>query len=152
LNGAVTLGTLDGANVEIAEEAGRENEYIFGATIEDVTRISAHYRARDIYEQDWRIRRLVDTLQDGTVETDDGLRELWRSLLDGVDWNRADVYYVLYDLRSYMDTRRRMLCDWRDRESFGRKCLCNISAAGKFSSDRAIREYAEGIWNIRPGR
>ena len=148
LNGAVTLGTLDGANVEIAEEAGRENEYIFGATIEDVTRIKDHYRARDIYEENWRIRRLVDTLVDGTVETDDGLRELWTSLLDGVDWNRADVYYVLYDLRSYMETRRRAIYGWQDKESFGRKCLMNIAAAGKFSSDRAIREYAREIWDI----
>ncbi|MBR4425613.1 MAG: glycogen/starch/alpha-glucan family phosphorylase [Oscillospiraceae bacterium] len=148
LNGAVTLGTLDGANVEIAEEAGAENEYLFGATIADIARIRDSYRARDIYERDGRIRRLVDTLIDGTVPTDEGLRELWRSLLDGVDWNRADVYYILYDLPSYLDTRRRALYDWRDRESFGRKCLLNIAAAGKFSSDRAIREYAEQIWKL----
>ncbi|MCR4935095.1 MAG: glycogen/starch/alpha-glucan family phosphorylase [Oscillospiraceae bacterium] len=148
LNGAVTLGTLDGANVEIAEEAGAENEYIFGATIADIARIRDSYRARDIYERDGRIRRLVDTLIDGTVPTDEGLRELWRSLLDGVDWNRADVYYILYDLPSYLETRRRALYDWRDRESFGRKCLLNIAAAGKFSSDRAIREYAEQIWKL----
>ena len=90
----------------------------------------------------------MDTLIDGTVPTDEGLRELWRSLLDGVDWNRADVYYILYDLPSYLDTRRRALYDWRDRESFGRKCLLNIAAAGKFSSDRAIREYAEQIWKL----
>lgn len=148
LNGAVTLGTLDGANVEIVEEAGRENEYIFGATIEDITRIRDSYRARDIYERDARIRRLVDTLIDGTVPTDDGLRELWSSLVDGVDWNRADTYYILYDLRSYLDTRRRALYDWRDRERFGRKCLLNIAAAGKFSSDRAVREYAAQIWKL----
>ncbi|MBR6096024.1 MAG: glycogen/starch/alpha-glucan phosphorylase, partial [Oscillospiraceae bacterium] len=146
--GAVTLGTLDGANVEIVEEAGRENEYIFGATIEDITRIRGSYRARDIYERDARIRRLVDTLIDGTVPTDDGLRELWSSLVDGVDWNRADTYYILYDLRSYLDTRRRALYDWRDRERFGRKCLLNIAAAGKFSSDRAVREYAAQIWKL----
>ena len=148
LNGAVTLGTLDGANVEIAEQAGRENEYIFGATVEDITRIKNSYRARDIYEQDERVRRVVDTLVDGTVETDDGLRELWHSLLDGIDWNRADQYYVLYDLRSYTETRLRALRDWTDREAFGRKCLLNIAAAGKFSADRAVREYAEKIWRV----
>ena len=148
LNGAVTLGTLDGANVEIAEQAGRENEYIFGATVEDITRIKNSYRARDIYEQDERVRRVVDTLVDGTVETDDGLRELWHSLLDGIDWNRADQYYVLYDLRSYTETRLRALRDWADREAFGRKCLLNIAAAGKFSADRAVREYAEKIWRV----
>ena len=148
LNGAVTLGTLDGANVEIAEQAGLENEYIFGATVEDITRIKNSYRARDIYEQDERVRRVVDTLVDGTVETDDGLRELWHSLLDGIDWNRADQYYVLYDLRSYTETRLRALRDWTDREAFGRKCLLNIAAAGKFSADRAVREYAEKIWRV----
>ena len=148
LNGAVTLGTLDGANVEIAEAAGRENEYIFGATIEDVTRIRDSYRARDIYEQDERVRRVVDTLVDGTVETDDGLRELWTALLDGADWNRADNYYVLYDLRSYIDMKLQAIYDWRDREAFGRKCLLNIAAAGKFSADRALRDYAEKIWEL----
>ena len=148
LNGAVTLGTLDGANVEIVEAAGRENEYIFGATIEDVTRIRDSYRSRDIYEQDERVRRAVDTLVDGTVETDDGLRELWNALLDGADWNRADNYYVLYDLRSYIDMKLQAIYDWRDREAFGRKCLLNIAAAGKFSADRALRDYAEKIWEL----
>ncbi|MBR5225835.1 MAG: glycogen/starch/alpha-glucan phosphorylase [Clostridia bacterium] len=148
LNGAVTLGTLDGANVEIAAAAGEENEYIFGATVEDITRIRDSYRARDIYEQDLRIRRIIDTLVDGTVETDDGLRELWSAILDGTGWHRADHYYVLYDLRSYIDRKLRAIYDWRDREAFGRKCLLNIAAVGKFSADRAILEYAEKIWEL----
>ncbi|MBE6915001.1 MAG: glycogen/starch/alpha-glucan phosphorylase, partial [Ruminococcaceae bacterium] len=148
LNGAVTLGTMDGANVEITAAAGAENEYIFGATIEDITRIRDSYRARDIYERDERVRRVVDTLVDGTVETDDGLRELWSSLLDGAGWHRADHYYVLYDLRSYIDTKLRAIYDWRDREAFGRKCLMNIAAAGRFSADRSLREYAEHIWHL----
>ena len=149
LNGAVTLGTMDGANVEIVEAAGAENEYIFGATVEDITRIRNSYRARDIYERDERVRRVVDTLVDGTVPSDDGLRELWGALLDGASWHRADHYYVLYDFRSYVDTKLRAIYDWRDREAFGRKCLMNIAAAGRFSADRAIREYAEKIWNIK---
>ena len=148
LNGAVTLGTMDGANVEIVEAAGIENEYIFGATVEDITRIRDNYRARDIYERDERVRRVVNTLVDGTVETDDGLRELWSAMVDGVDWNRADPYYILYDFRSYVDTKLRAIYDWRDREAFGRKCLLNIAAAGRFSADRAIREYAERIWEL----
>ncbi|MCC8090086.1 MAG: glycogen/starch/alpha-glucan family phosphorylase [Oscillospiraceae bacterium] len=148
LNGAVTLGMLDGANVEIVQEAGAENEYIFGATIEDITRIRSNYRSRDIYETNERVRRVVDSLVDGTVETDDGLRDLWHSLLDGADWHSADHYYILYDLRAYMDTRRRAIYDWRDRETFGRKCLLNVAAAGKFSADRAVREYADHIWHI----
>jgi len=148
LNGAVTLGTMDGANVEIVAEAGAENAYIFGSTVEDIARIRDGYRARDIYERDARIKRIVDTLVDGTVETDDGIRELHRQLLDGVDWQRADPYYVLQDLRSYMDTRLRAIYDWRDRRSFGRKCLLNIASAGKFSADRSIGEYAKHIWNV----
>ena len=148
LNGAVTLGTMDGANVEIVEAVGAENAYIFGATVEDITRIRDGYRSRDIYERDERVRRAVDTLVDGTVETDDGLRELWGALLDGASWHRPDHYYVLHDFRSYVDAKLRAIYDWRDREAFGRKCLLNIAAAGRFSADRAIREYAERIWNV----
>ena len=148
LNGAVTLGTLDGANVEIVEAAGAENEYIFGATVEDITRIRDNYRPRDIYDQDMRIHRVVDTLVNGTVETDDGLNELYRGLLDGVDWGRADTYYTLYDLRSYIDAKLRAIYDWRDRETFGRKCLMNIASVGKFSADRSIAEYAKNIWGV----
>ncbi|MCD8358418.1 MAG: glycogen/starch/alpha-glucan phosphorylase [Oscillospiraceae bacterium] len=73
---------------------------------------------------------------------------LWHSLLNGADWHSADHYYILYDLRAYMDTRRRAIYDWRDRETFGRKCLLNVAAAGKFSADRAVREYADHIWHI----
>ena len=148
LNGAVTLGTMDGANVEIVERAGQKNAYIFGATVEDIARIRDHYRSRDIYERDERVRRVVDTLIDGTVETDDGLRELWASLVDGVNWQRPDPYYVIYDLRSYMDAKNHAITDWSDRTTFGKKCLLNISAAGRFSSDRSIREYAERIWKM----
>ena len=89
-----------------------------------------------------------DLLVDGTVETDDGLRELWGALLDGASWHRPDHYYVLYDFRSYCDARLRAIYDWRDRESFGRKCLLNVAASGRFSADRAIREYAEKIWEL----
>ena len=134
--------------MEIVEAAGVENEYIFGATVEDITRIRDSYRARDIYERDERVRRAVDTLVDGTVPTDDGLRELWGALLDGASWHRADHYYVLYDFRSYVDAKMRAINDWRDRSAFGRKCLLNIAAAGRFSADRAIREYAEKIWEV----
>jgi starch phosphorylase len=148
LNGAVTLGTLDGANVEIVEKAGAENNYIFGAKVEDITRIRDSYRARDYYEREGRLHRVVDTLVDGTVETDDGLRELYHSLLDGADWHRADHYFLLLDYRSYYDAKLKAINDWREREDFGRKCLVNIASAGKFSSDRAIRQYAKEIWHV----
>ena len=151
LNGAVTLGTLDGANVEIVEKAGYENNYIFGAKVEDVTRIRDTYWARDYYERENRLHRVVDTLIDGTVESDEGLKELYDSLLDGTDWHRPDHYFILLDYRSYYDAKLRAINDWRDREGFGRKCLLNIAAAGKFSSDRAIREYANEIWHVPQG-
>ncbi|MCM1149013.1 MAG: glycogen/starch/alpha-glucan phosphorylase [Butyricicoccus sp.] len=148
LNGAVTLGTLDGANVEIVEKAGMENNYIFGAKVEDITRIRDSYRSRDFYEREGRLHRVIDTLVDGTVETDDGVRELYHALLDGANWHRPDHYFVLLDYRSYYDSKLRAINDWRDREAFGRKCLMNIASAGKFSSDRAIRQYAEEIWHV----
>lgn len=148
LNGACTLGTLDGATVEIVEQAGEENNYIFGAAVEDLARIKNSYRSRDYYERDTRLKRVVDTLVDGTVETDDGLRELHASLLDGSNWHRPDHYFILHDYRSYYNTKLRAIYDCRDEMEYGRKCLTNISAAGKFSSDRAVREYAENIWRV----
>ena len=151
VNGAVTLGTLDGANVEIVEKAGYENNYIFGAKVEDITRIRDTYWARDYYDRENRLHRVVDTLIDGTVESDEGLEELYHALLDGTDWHRPDHYFVLLDYRSYYDAKLRAINDWRDREAFGRKCLLNIAAAGKFSSDRAIREYASEIWHVPQG-
>ena len=85
---------------------------------------------------------------DGTVETDDGMREVYTSLLDGASWHRPDHYFLLLDYRSYYDAKLRAINEWSDREAFGRKCLMNIAAAGKFSSDRAVRDYAENIWHI----
>ena len=148
LNGAVTLGTMDGANVEIVEQAGAENNYIFGATVEQLDAIRESYCARDLYEQDANLRRAVDTLIDGTVATDDEQRELYEALLDGANWHRADHYFTLYDFASYQQARLRANRDYRDRLAFGRKCLENTASAGKFSSDRTIRQYAEEIWHI----
>ncbi len=148
LNGAVTLGTLDGANVEIVEKAGAENNYIFGSTIEDITRVKDSYRSRDIYERDVRIRRVVDTLIDGTVPTDDGLKELHTSIIDGASYHKPDHYYLLLDYVSYLVTKKRAISDWRDRDAFARKCLMNIASAGKFSSDRSITDYAKTIWYV----
>ena len=148
LNGAVTLGTLDGANVEIAEQAGAENNYIFGATVQEIDQIKDHYNARAIYDSDHRIRRAVDTLVDGTVPTDDELRELHNALINGTHWHKADHYYILKDFHSYVDAKLRANRDYRDRQAFGRKCLMNVASAGKFSADRTIRQYAEEIWHV----
>ena len=148
LDGAVTLGTLDGATVEIVQRAGMENNYIFGLTVEQINAARPTYDPKGLYDSDWRIRRAVNTLVDGTVPTDDDQRELFNSLLYGENWERPDNYFVLRDFNSYRDARIRALKDWTDRIGFARKCLNNIAAAGFFSSDRAIRRYAEDIWEI----
>ena len=152
LNGAVTLGTLDGANVEIAQEAGMENEYIFGHTVEQINACKDSYNARGIYDSNPYLHRAIDTLVDGTVPTDDAQRELYHALLDGASWHKADHYFVLLDYASYIDTKLKANADYADRLTFGRKCLLNIASGAKFSSDRTIRQYAEEIWHIQPTR
>ncbi|MBQ4601141.1 MAG: glycogen/starch/alpha-glucan phosphorylase [Oscillospiraceae bacterium] len=150
LNGAVTLGTLDGANVEIVKEAGMENNYIFGATVQEINSGKNAYRSRGVYENNARLRRAVDTLVDGTVPCDDEQRELYHALLDGTHWHKADHYFLLWDYQSYLDAKLRANKDYADRMAFGRKCLMNIASGAKFSSDRTIRQYAEEIWHIEP--
>ena len=150
LNGAVTLGTLDGANVEIAQEAGRENEYIFGHTVDEINAVKPTYHARGIYDSNADLRRAINTLVDGTVPTDDAQKELFHSLLDGASWHQADHYFLLLDYASYFDTKLQANRDYADRIAFGRKCLMNVASAAKFSSDRTIRQYAEEIWHIKP--
>ena len=148
LSGAVTLGTLDGANVEIVEQAGAENNYIFGATVEELAALRDHYNPRALYEADPALRRVVDSLIDGTVETDDEFKELYDSLLTGVDWQRPDPYFLLQDFRAYQEARLKANRDYRDRMAFGRKCLMNVASAGKFSSDHTVRQYADEIWKV----
>ena len=150
LNGAVTLGTLDGANVEIAQEAGRENEYIFGHTVDEINAAKPTYHSRGIYDSNADLRRAINTLVDGTVPTDDAQKELYHSLLDGTDWHQADHYFLLLDYASYLGTKLQANRDYADRIAFGRKCLMNVASAAKFSSDRTIRQYAEEIWHIKP--
>ena len=150
LNGAVTLGTLDGANVEIAKEAGRENEYIFGHTVDQINALKANYNARGIYDINDRLRKAINTLVDGTVPTDDAQKDLFHALLDGAAWHKADHYYVLLDYASYVEAKLQANRDYKDRLAFGRKCLLNIASGAKFSSDRTIRQYAQEIWHVKP--
>ncbi len=150
LNGAVTLGTLDGANVEIAQEAGIENEYIFGATVEEINRGKDAYCSRDVYNHNEYVRRAVDTLVDGTVPTDGDQTELYHALLDGTSWHKADHYFLLWDYLTYIEAKLQANRDYADRLAFGRKCLRNVASGAKFSSDRTIRQYAEEIWHIKP--
>ncbi len=151
LNGAVTLGTYDGANIEIVEEAGEENNYIFGARVEELSDIMKTYDPREITENNEKIGRVVRTLIDGTV-SDGGtgiFRELYFALLEGASWHRPDHYYVLGDLESYVEAKLRLNADYRrDIAEFSRKCWKNFITAGKFSSDRTIADYAENVWHI----
>ena len=150
LNGAVTLGTLDGANVEIVKEAGMENNYIFGATVDIINNSKATYNPRWIYDHNPRLHRAIDTLVDGTVPTDDDQRGLYHALLDGTAWHQADHYFLLMDYESYMDAKLQVNRDYADRMAFGKKCLINIASGAKFSSDRTIRQYADEIWHVQP--
>lgn len=151
LNGAVTLGTLDGANVEIIEEAGAENNYIFGAKVEELKKILPEYNSRKLFSSNEKIRRVVSTLIDGTV-SDGGsgdFRELYMSLLDGASWHEPDNYYLLGDLESYVEAKLKSNSDYKNRLDFAKKQWINMCNAGKFSSDRTIKDYAENIWKIK---
>lgn len=150
LNGAVTLGTYDGANVEITEQAGRENEYIFGAAVEEINALKKNgYDPRAIYKADKEIARVLDTMVDGTFPDPDGsIKELVSSLLLGASWHKPDHYFILHDFHSYVDAKLAVNRDYRDELSFARKCLMNIASAGMFSSDRTIAQYAKEIWKV----
>ena len=151
LNGAVTLGTYDGANIEIVQEAGEDNNYIFGARVEDLEEILPGYDSRKVFAEDDMIRKVVSSLIDGSV-SDGGsgdFRELYMSLLDGASWHEPDNYYLLGDIRSYVEAKLRCINDYSsDRKAFARKQWLNMCNAGKFSSDRTIADYAENIWGI----
>ena len=151
LNGAVTLGTYDGANVEIVEEAGRENNYIFGATVEEVAQAAQQgYNPKGIYDSDHRVKRVLDALVNGTLN-DGGtgmFRELHDSILYGASWHKPDQYYLLLDFARYLEAKKQINRDYNDSKAFARKCWINICNAGKFSSDRTIAEYAQEIWHI----
>ncbi|MBR3666054.1 MAG: glycogen/starch/alpha-glucan phosphorylase [Ruminococcus sp.] len=152
LNGAVTLGTFDGANIEIVREAGEENNYIFGARVEDLERIVPEYDSRSIFANDSMVKKVVSSLIDGTV-SDGGsgdFRELYTALLDGASWHAPDHYYLLGDMRDYVETKLRCISDYSaDRLAFARKQWLNMCNSGKFSSDRTIADYAANIWEIK---
>ena len=154
LNGALTLGTMDGANVEIVEEAGLENEFIFGlsaAEVEEFQR-NGQYNPFDDCNKVEGLKKVVDQLGDGTFDDDHKgiFRELQTSLLYGVDGSRPDVYFLLRDFDSYREAQTRIDNAYKNKRDWARKALINIANAGKFSSDRTIMEYAREIWNIEP--
>lgn len=152
LNGAVTLGTYDGANIEIVQEAGEENNYVFGARVEELEKIVPTYDSRKVFSENKKIKKVVSSLIDGTV-SDGGsgdFRELYISLLDGASWHAPDHYYLLGDIESYVETKLRCINDYSsDRLAFAKKQWLNMCNAGKFSADRTIADYAENVWAIR---
>lgn len=144
MNGAVTLGTLDGANIEIVEQAGKENNYIFGLTCGEAKQMLEHYSPRTVYEQNPKVKRVVDTLIDGTV--DDGGTHMFCSLYDSL--LHQDSYLVLADIHSYVHTKKRAIYDCMNQQAFYQKCIINIAKSGKFTSDRSVREYDKKIWHL----
>ena len=151
LNGAVTLGTYDGANIEIVKEAGEENNYIFGARVEDIEKIKETYNPKEIYKKDKRIKRCLDALIDGTLsDGDTGIfKELYDAILEGASWHKPDHYYLLLDFADFLETKIKLNRDYTNRFEFAKKQWLNMCNAGKFSSDRTIKQYAKDIWKIK---
>ncbi|OQX28712.1 MAG: glycogen phosphorylase [Spirochaeta sp. LUC14_002_19_P3] len=152
MNGAITLGTLDGANIEIVQEVGQENAFIFGLKSEEVDALHASGKNNPgaILEADPLLKRSLETLIDGTLIDGDDFRELYNSLIYGVDGNPPDRYFVLTDFASYHKARQQASAAWQDKAKWNRMSLLNIAGSGIFSSDRTIREYASEIWKISP--
>ena len=153
MNGAVTIGTMDGANVEIFNEVGADNIYICGMRKDEVEALyrAGNYRSSDVFESNYEVRRAMEQLIDGTLcpENPRIFQDIYHSLLFGGNGSMADEYLVLNDLGSYMQTHERMLSDY-GKQSWWHKAAVNTAASGIFSSDRTIREYNERIWHLKP--
>ena len=152
LNGAPTLGTMDGANVEIVEEVGAENAFIFGLSSDEVINYENNggYNPMDIYNSDADIRRVVNQLIDGTYSQGDKemYRDLYNSLLTAQGGSKADTYFILKDFRSYADAQKKVEEAYRDKDRWAKMALLNTASCGKFSSDRTIQEYVDDIWHL----
>jgi starch phosphorylase len=153
LNGAITIGTLDGANVEMVEEVGEDNMFIFGMTADEVhaLTVSGNYAPWDIYNMDFNVRNVLTTLINGTFNPDHDLyRELYDAMLNGYNGVRPDEYYVLQDFASYKAAQARIDAAYKDKAHWAKMAIMNTASAGKFSSDRTIHEYAKEIWHMQP--
>ena len=151
LNGAPTLGTMDGANVEIVEEVGVENAFIFGLSSDEVINYENNggYDPNMIYNTDEEIRQVLMQLINGTFSNDTELfRDLYDSLLNTKNTDRADRYFILADFRSYADAQKRVEAAYRDEKGWAKKALLNTACSGKFTSDRTIQEYVDDIWHL----
>jgi len=152
LNGALTLGTMDGANVEIVEEVGEENAFIFGLSSDEVIRYENYggYNPMDIFNNDPDIRKVLMQLINGTYAPDDPerFRPLYNSLLNTQSTAKADTYFILKDFKSYAEAQKKVEKAYRDEESWAKSAILNVACAGKFTSDRTIQEYVDDIWHL----
>ncbi len=152
LNGALTLGTLDGANVEIVEEAGVKNAFLFGLSADEVIHFEQNggYNPKDIYNTDEEIRLVVEQLTDGTYSGDNRelFKEIYESLLEVRGGERADQYFILKDFRAYEEAQKRVEAAYANKTEWARSALLNTANCGKFSSDRTIMEYVRDIWHL----
>ena len=151
LNGALTLGTMDGANVEIVEEVGQENAFIFGMSADQIINYENHggYDPDFIYNTDAEIRQVLMQLINGTFSSDTELfRDIYDSLLNTKNCSRADQYFILGDFRSYAEAQKRVEAAYKDEKKWAKMALLNTACSGKFSSDRTIQEYVDDIWHL----
>ena len=152
LNGALTIGTMDGANVEIVEEVGEENAFIFGLSSEEVIRYEnfGGYNPMDIFNEDQDIRRVLMQLINGmySPENPELFRPLYNSLLNTLSTSKADTYFILKDFKSYAQAQERVEAYYRDEKNWAKSAILNVASAGKFSSDRTIEEYVRDIWKL----
>ncbi len=152
LNGAVTIGTMDGANVEIVEEVGRENAFIFGLSSEEVINYEQHggYDPMRIFNEDQNVRQVLMQLVNGTYSEDPELfRPLYNSLLHGNGHDRPDRYFILKDFESYAAAHREIEEAYGDQKRWAKMAMLNTASVGKFSSDRTIQEYVNDIWHLQ---
>ena len=152
LNGALTLGTMDGANVEIVEEVGEENAFIFGLSSDEVIHFENYggYDPTEIFNNDSDVRRVLMQLINGTFAQNDPdrFRTLYNSLLNTISTSKADTYFILKDFRSYADAQKKVEAAYRDEKRWARSAILNVACSGKFTSDRTIQEYVDDIWHL----
>ncbi|MBQ6735785.1 MAG: glycogen/starch/alpha-glucan phosphorylase [Lachnospiraceae bacterium] len=151
LNGAVTIGTMDGANVEIVEEVGEDNAFIFGMTADEVIQHERDhdYNPMEIYNEDPNVRKVVDHLVDGSFSKDKELfRPLYNSLLNTIDTALADKFFILKDFESYVEAQQRVRDAYQDKKRWAKMAMLNTACSGKFTSDRTIQQYVDEIWQL----
>ena len=152
LNGAVTLGTMDGANVEIVQEVGEENAVIFGLRSDEVIRYENEggYDPMEIFNNDQNIREVLMELINGKYSKEDPemFRDIYNSLLNSQEGRRADTYFILKDFRSYAEAQKKIMEYYKNKSAWAKSAILNTAHSGKFSSDRTIQEYVDDIWHL----